>query len=75
MPRHYIGERSVHDAGNFKEFFGSKDSRDPTSGSSADLDLSAFGVRSEAVNMFLIQKPVNPKSTPVARVIQRNETT
>jgi hypothetical protein len=37
--------------------------------------LAAFGVSSEAVNMFLIQKPVNPKPTPVARVIQRNETT
>jgi hypothetical protein len=34
MPRHYIGERTVHDVGNFKESYGSKDSRDPTSGSS-----------------------------------------
>lgn len=30
MPRHYIGERTVHDLGNFKEFCGSKDSRDWT---------------------------------------------
>jgi len=38
MPRHYIGERTVHDVGNFKEFCGSKDSRDDTPGSSVDLD-------------------------------------
>ena len=34
MPRHYIGERTVHDVGNFKEFCGSKDSRDRIPGSS-----------------------------------------
>jgi hypothetical protein len=28
MPRHYIGERTVHDVGNFKDFCGSKDSKD-----------------------------------------------
>jgi hypothetical protein len=34
MPRHYIGERTAHDLENFKEFCGSKDSRDRISESS-----------------------------------------
>jgi hypothetical protein len=43
MPRHYIGERTVHDVGNFKEFCGSKDSRERTA-DHLDLD-TAVGLR------------------------------
>ena len=44
MPRHYIGERTAHDVGNFKDFCGSKDNRDGTSGSSGNLDIFQLAI-------------------------------
>jgi hypothetical protein len=45
MPLHYVGERTVHDVWNFKEFCRSKDSRDQTPGSSGLLHLQYVAVR------------------------------
>jgi hypothetical protein len=57
MLRQYVGERTVHDVGNFKEFCGSKNSRDWTLGSSGQsaVVVARFRVTAE---IFVVRVPV-----------------